>query len=152
MYTIRIVIVEFYKTKRTFTKLKSRKIKHSLRQSIERTQDTFYKNRLRFRTFLPHRYNPGRAPTAIEGGGTAAQISAAKHLWEEATTCFKTYNAVQSTLKKQSITVIEPMYIEILNDDLFGFSNTTSQDMLDHLFLSYGRVTAVYIEQNFENM
>jgi hypothetical protein len=95
---------------------------------------------------------PERAPTAIEGGGTAAQISASKHLWEYATTDFKTYNKVQSALKKQIITVIEPMYIEILNNDLVGFSNTTSRDMLDHLFLSYGSITAVDIEQNFDNM
>jgi hypothetical protein len=52
---------------------------------------------------------------------------------------------------KKIITVIEPMYIEILNDDLVGFANTTSRDMLDHLFLSYGSITAVDIEQNFEN-
>jgi hypothetical protein len=44
------------------------------------------------------------------------------------------------------------MYIEILNDDLVGFTNTTCRDMLDHLFLSYGSITAVDIEQNFENM
>jgi hypothetical protein len=44
------------------------------------------------------------------------------------------------------------MYIEILNDDLVGFANTTSQDMLDHLFLSYVIITAVDIEQNFENI
>jgi hypothetical protein len=44
------------------------------------------------------------------------------------------------------------MYIEILNDDLVGFANTTSRDMLDHLFLSYGRITTVYIEQDFKNM
>jgi hypothetical protein len=49
-------------------------------------------------------------------------------------------------------TVIEPMYIEILNDDLVGFANTTSRDMLDHLFFSYGSITAVVIEHNFENM
>jgi hypothetical protein len=91
----------------------------------------------------------GRAPTTIEGGGTAAQLSAAKHRWEEATSDFKTYNTVQSALKKQIITVIEPMHIEILNDDLVGFDNTTSRDMLDHLFLSYGIITAVDIEQNF---
>jgi hypothetical protein len=62
------------------------------------------------------------------------------------------YNTVQSALKKQIITVIESMYIEILNDDLVGFANTTSQDMLDHLFLSYGSITALDIEQNFENV
>jgi hypothetical protein len=44
------------------------------------------------------------------------------------------------------------MYIDILNDDLVSFANTTSRDILDHLFLSYGRITAVDIEQNFENM
>jgi hypothetical protein len=88
---------------------------------------------------------PGRAPTAIEGGSTDAQISAAQHLLEEAKTDFKTYNTVQSALKKQIITVIEPMYIEILNDDLVEFANTTSQDMLDHLFLLYGSITAVDI-------
>jgi hypothetical protein len=89
---------------------------------------------------------PGRASAAIESGGTSAQISAEKHIWEEATNDFKTYNTVQSALKKQIITVIEPMYVEILNDDLVGFANTTSRDMLDHLFLSYGRITAVDIE------
>jgi hypothetical protein len=96
--------------------------------------------------------SPGRAPSAIEGGGTAAQISAEKYRWEEATNDFKTYNTVQSALKKQIITVIEPMYIEILNDDLISFANTTSRDMLDHLFFSYGSITAFDIEQNFENM
>jgi hypothetical protein len=39
-----------------------------------------------------------------------------------------------------------------LNDDLVGFANTTSRDMLDNLFLSYDSITAVDIEQNFENM
>jgi hypothetical protein len=81
---------------------------------------------------------PGRAPSAFEGGGTAAQISAEKYRWEDATNDFKTYNTVQS--------------IEILNYDLVGFANTTSRDMLDHLFLSYGSITSVDIEQNFENM
>jgi hypothetical protein len=59
---------------------------------------------------------------------------------------------VQRALKKQMITVIEPMYIEILNDDLVGFANTTSRDMLYHLFISYGSIKAVDIEQNFENV
>jgi hypothetical protein len=44
------------------------------------------------------------------------------------------------------------MYIEILNDDLDGFANTTNRDMIDHIFLSYGSITDVDIEQNFENM
>jgi hypothetical protein len=65
---------------------------------------------------------PGRAPVVIEGGGTAEKISANKHHWEEANIAFKTYNTVKSDLKKQIITVVEPMYIGILNDYLFGFA------------------------------
>jgi hypothetical protein len=45
---------------------------------------------------------PGRSPSAIEGGGTSAQISASKYRWEVATTAFKTYNSVQSALKNIS--------------------------------------------------
>jgi hypothetical protein len=44
------------------------------------------------------------------------------------------------------------MYIEILNDNLVGFANTTFRDMLDHLFLSHGSITEVDIEKSFENM
>jgi hypothetical protein len=95
---------------------------------------------------------PGRAPAAIEGGGTAAQISTEKYRWEEATNDFKTYNNVQSALKKQIFMAIEPMYIEILNNDLVGFTNTTSRDMLYNLFLSCGSITSVDIDNNFENM
>jgi hypothetical protein len=39
-----------------------------------------------------------------------------------------------------------------LNGDIVGFANTTSRDMLDHFFLSYGSIPAVDIEHNFENM
>jgi hypothetical protein len=95
---------------------------------------------------------PGRAPAVREGSGTAAQIRASKNRWEEATAAFKTYNMVQSSLKKQIITVVEPMYIEILDYYLVGFANTTSRDMIDHLLLSYGIITAVDIDQNFDNM
>jgi hypothetical protein len=44
---------------------------------------------------------PERVPATIEGGGTAAQTSAEKHRWEEATNDYKTYNNVQSALKSK---------------------------------------------------
>jgi hypothetical protein len=44
---------------------------------------------------------PGRAPAAIDGGGTAAQISVKKHRWEGATNDFKRYNTIQSALKNK---------------------------------------------------
>jgi hypothetical protein len=93
---------------------------------------------------------PGRAPTKTDG--TAAQISAAHHVWEEDVQTYRTYTSVQQALKKQIISVFEPMYLEILNDNMVGFANVSARDMSDHLFETYGNITAVYLEINFEHM
>jgi hypothetical protein len=44
------------------------------------------------------------------------------------------------------------MYLEILNNAMVGFTNTTARYMLDHLFLSYGSITVVDLDHNWENM
>jgi hypothetical protein len=93
---------------------------------------------------------PGRAPAATDG--TAAQISAARHLWEEGFQTYRTYTYVQQVLKKQIISVFEPMYLAILNDNMVGYANISAIDMLDHLFETYDNITAVDLEINFEHM
>jgi hypothetical protein len=95
--------------------------------------------------------SPGRGPAEIDGG-TAAQLSAERHRWEETVVTFITWNTVEQELKRQIIMVFEPMYLKILNNDMVGFANTTTRDMLEHLFLSYGSITAVDLEQNWDNM
>jgi hypothetical protein len=59
---------------------------------------------------------------------------------------------VQHALKKQIISVFEPMYLDILNDKMVGYANISARDMLDHLFETYGNITAVDLEINFEHM
>jgi hypothetical protein len=59
---------------------------------------------------------------------------------------------VEQALKKQIITVFEPMYLEFLNNDMVGFANTSAREMLENLFLSYASITAVDLKRNFENM
>jgi hypothetical protein len=93
---------------------------------------------------------PGRAP--IYTDGTTAQINAARHSWDEAVHTYRTYTSVQQALKIQIITVFEPMYLDVLNDDMVGFANITAREMLDHLFMSYGNITAVNLENNFEQI
>jgi hypothetical protein len=44
------------------------------------------------------------------------------------------------------------MYLDILNDDMVVFDNTSAREMLDHLFLTYGSITAVDLERDFENI
>jgi hypothetical protein len=93
---------------------------------------------------------PGRAPATTDG--TAAQISAARHVWEEDVQTYRTCTSVQQALKKQIISIFEPMYLDILNDNIVGYANISARDMLDHLFETYGNITAVDLEINFENM
>jgi hypothetical protein len=93
---------------------------------------------------------PGRAPATTDV--TAAQISAARHQWEEDVQTYRTCTSVQQALKKQIISVFEPMYLDILNDNMVGYASISARDMLYHLFETYGKITAVDFEINFEHM
>jgi hypothetical protein len=93
---------------------------------------------------------PGRAPATTDG--TVAQLSAARHIWEEDVQTYRTYTSVQQALKKQIISVFEPIYLDILNDNMVGYANISARYMLDHLFEAYGNITAVDLEINFEHM
>jgi hypothetical protein len=93
---------------------------------------------------------PGRAPANTDG--TTAQISAARHIWEEDVQTYRTCTSMQQALKKQIISVFEPMYLEILNENIVGYANISARDMLDHLFKTYSNITAVDLEINFEHM
>jgi hypothetical protein len=59
---------------------------------------------------------------------------------------------VQQVLKKQVITVFEPIYLDIVNDNMVGFTNISARAMLDHIFTTFGNITAVDLENNFEHM
>jgi hypothetical protein len=93
---------------------------------------------------------PGRAPANTDG--IAAQISAARHILEEDVQTYRTCTSVQQVLKKQIISVFEPMYLDILNDNMLGYANISARDMLDHLFETYGNINVVDLEINFEHM
>jgi hypothetical protein len=93
---------------------------------------------------------PGRAPATMDG--TAAQISAAHHVWEEDVQTYRACTSIQQALKKQIISVFDPMYLEILNDNMVVYANISARDMLDHLFETYGNITAVDLEINFEHI
>jgi hypothetical protein len=42
--------------------------------------------------------------------------------------------------------------LDIFNDNMVGYNNISARGMLDHLFETYGNITAVDLEINFENM
>jgi hypothetical protein len=55
-------------------------------------------------------------------------------------------------LKKQIISVFDPMYLDILNENMVGYANISARGMLDHLFETYGSITSVDLEINFKHM
>jgi hypothetical protein len=101
-------------------------------------------------TLLETSNAPGRAPATLDV--TAAQISEARHIWEEDVQTYRTYTSVQQALKNQITSVFEPMYLEILNENMMGYASILARDMLDHLFETYCNITAVDLEINFEHM
>jgi hypothetical protein len=101
-------------------------------------------------TFWETQNAPGRSPETTDG--TAAQLSAAHHVWEEDVQNYRTYTSVQKALNKQIISIFEPMYLEILNENMVGYDNISARDMLDHLFETYGNITEVDLDINFEHM
>jgi hypothetical protein len=62
---------------------------------------------------------PGR--DSAKNDGTAAQISAARHIWEEDIKTYRTNTSVQQALKKQIIIVFDPIYLDDSNDSMVGF-------------------------------
>jgi hypothetical protein len=92
---------------------------------------------------------PGRAPATMDG--TSAKISTTHHIWGEDVQTYLTCTSIQQALKKKIISVFEPMYLEILKK-MVGYANISARDMLDHLFETYGNITAVDPEINFEHM
>jgi hypothetical protein len=65
----------------------------------------------------------GRAPANTDG--TAAQISATCHIWEEDVQTYRTCTSVQQALNKQIISVFEPMYLDILSDTSSRLTTTS---------------------------
>jgi hypothetical protein len=84
----------------------------------------------------------GRAPANTDG--------TSRHVWEGGIQTYRTYTSVQQALKKQIISVFEPMYLDVLNDNMVGFANISARDMLDQLFSTYSNITAVDLEINAE--
>jgi hypothetical protein len=62
------------------------------------------------------------------------------------------FRLTEHALKKHISSVFEPIYLYILKDKMVGYANISAREMLDHLFETYGNITAVDLEINFEHM
>jgi hypothetical protein len=55
----------------------------------------------------------------------------------------------KQALKKQIISVFEPIYLDVLNDNMVGFTNISARDMLDRLFSTLATSLRLMLLMNF---
>jgi hypothetical protein len=76
--------------------------------------------------------NPGPSAAVVEGM-TAAVIAETTRLHREATQVHSTYHNVDQVIKKLIIESFEDAYLSALSDEITGYANCTSPQLLTHL-------------------
>jgi hypothetical protein len=76
--------------------------------------------------------NPGPS-AAVVAGMTAAVIAETTRLHKEETQVYRTYHNVDEAIKKLIIEAFEDAYLNALSDEIVGYANCTSLQLLTHL-------------------
>jgi hypothetical protein len=91
--------------------------------------------------------NPGASPEVIVGK-TAAVIAELTRLHREATQVYRTYHNVDQSIKKMIIEAFDDAYLNGLSDEVVGYANCTSLDLLTHLLTFYAMIAPTELTQN----
>lgn len=102
--------------------------------------------------------NPGPDPTPILRPNTRENPHSAQEFAENRRThardilAFRTYTTVESLIKRQLLQAIPSTFVHELMDLELGYSQVSSLDILNHVYLTYGTVTADDLSKNMENL
>ena len=100
--------------------------------------------------WVPPNY-PGAVPI-IPPQATQAQIGELVRQHGEALREWKEYTNMQAALKKQLIASVDPIYLRAIRNRHVGFNQHTVRDILQHLLMSYGNISAADLDKNTESM
>jgi hypothetical protein len=81
---------------------------------------------------------------------TAAVIAETTRLHKEATQVYHTYHNVDQAIKKLIIKSFDDAYINALSDEIVGYANSTSLQLLTHLLTYYAMIAPTELTQNYE--
>jgi hypothetical protein len=95
--------------------------------------------------------NPGPS-AAVVAGMTAAVIAEATRLHREATQVYRTYQNVDQAIKKLLIEAFDDAYLNALSDDIVGYANCTSLQILTHLLTHYAMIAPTELTHNYERL
>jgi hypothetical protein len=94
--------------------------------------------------------NPGASPEAV-AGMTAAVIAEMTRLHREATQVYRTYHNVDQSITKLIIEAFDA-HLNALSDEVMGYTNCTSLQLLTHLLTFYAMIAPTELTQNYERL
>jgi hypothetical protein len=95
--------------------------------------------------------NPGPL-AAVVAGMMAAVIAETTRLHKEATQLYRTYHNVDQAIKKLIIESFDDAYLNAISDDIVGYTNYTSLQLLTHLLTYYAMIAPTELTQNYERL
>jgi uncharacterized protein YukE len=95
--------------------------------------------------------NPGPS-AAVVTGMMAAVIAETTRLHKEATQVYRTYHNIDQAIKKLIIESFDDAYINALSDEIVGYANCTSLQLLTHLLTYYAMIAPAELTQNYERL
>jgi hypothetical protein len=95
--------------------------------------------------------NPGTSPEVVVGM-TAAVIAELTRLHREATQVYRPYHNVDQAIKKLILEAFEDVYLNALSDEVAGYANCTSLDLLTRLLTFYAMIAPTELTQNYERL
>jgi hypothetical protein len=95
--------------------------------------------------------NPGPS-AAVVAGMKAAVISETTQIHREATQVYHTYHNVDQAIKKLIIESFDDAYLNALLDEIVGYANCTSLQLLTHLLTNYAMIAPTELTQNYERL
>jgi uncharacterized protein YukE len=95
--------------------------------------------------------NPGPSAAGV-ADTTASVIVETTQLHKEATQVYRTYHNVDQAIKKLIIESFDEAYLNALSDEIVGYENCTSLQLLTHLLTYYAMIAPTELTQNYERL
>jgi hypothetical protein len=95
--------------------------------------------------------NPGPWD-AVVAGMTAAVIAETTRLHREATQVYRIYHNVDQAIKQLIFESFNDAYLNALSDEIVGYTNCASLQLLNHLLTYYAMIAPTELTQNYERL
>jgi hypothetical protein len=82
----------------------------------------------------------------------AAVIAETARVHREATQLYRTYHNVDQAVKKLIMEAIDDAYQNALSDEIVGYANCRSLQLLTHLLKYYSMIAPTELTQNYERL